>query len=398
MKKIELTPSELISQGAEMAAIKEDYETLFQSVSQILNVVNQNWSASLSNNFEGKILAAQNSFSSINHMLQIGSNAAVNSAAGFLTLDSQLAGVFLGIEKNTSKTGVTGTEEKNTSEDVANALEMYSDWLDAAGKLTDKDEYGCAGSVLSFINATSETTQKLLKGEMDMETYLKFLKESLGLTGDLADNSSIGILSKIAGVFSAEYKAVKSGDVGTFLQESDGVIEAAGKLGIGIGKQLELVESGVKGIKEANSVLTSVTTMATMGTHLVGDVIAYSKDGEMSAQDWADTSINTGVAGGTSLIKGLTFGLVDIDGDKAVSTYKNNTDAVSDYLSTSGLPLEAQCAAGVLASPAVFLVSTAEIAADTLGKTVNTVIGGFEAVGDGINWVMKNTVKGLQNN
>ena len=46
MGKIQLTPEELLSQSQEMSSLKNQYESLFQSVDGILNDVNNSWSES----------------------------------------------------------------------------------------------------------------------------------------------------------------------------------------------------------------------------------------------------------------------------------------------------------------------------------------------------------------
>lgn len=91
MGKIELTPTELLSQSNELSSLAERYESLFSNVSSILNNVNTGWSEVLSNNFEGKINSAQKNFSGIVNALSQGANVASTSANSFENVDSLLA-------------------------------------------------------------------------------------------------------------------------------------------------------------------------------------------------------------------------------------------------------------------------------------------------------------------
>jgi len=94
MSKIQLTPSELQTQANEMQALETEYSILFTGVSSDLKNVNGNWSANLSNNFEGKINSAQNSFIQITQELMKGSKVANTCAVTFESVDSLLAKDF----------------------------------------------------------------------------------------------------------------------------------------------------------------------------------------------------------------------------------------------------------------------------------------------------------------
>ena len=61
-----------MSQSQEMSSLKNQYESLFQSVDGILIDVNNSWSENLANNFSGKLAAAKNSFSKVTQMLRSG--------------------------------------------------------------------------------------------------------------------------------------------------------------------------------------------------------------------------------------------------------------------------------------------------------------------------------------
>ena len=94
--KIQLTPSELISQSSEMSALQGEYEALFGRVNSTLRSVNDSWSANLSNNFSGKVSSAQKSFANMTTLLGQGASVAANSAVTFRDVDTLLAGVING--------------------------------------------------------------------------------------------------------------------------------------------------------------------------------------------------------------------------------------------------------------------------------------------------------------
>lgn len=91
MAKIELTPEELKSQAQEMAALQTEFESLFNGTSSLLTTINGNWSATLANNFDGKINSAQNAFRKVTEMLGKGSELAMVSANTYQSMDDLLA-------------------------------------------------------------------------------------------------------------------------------------------------------------------------------------------------------------------------------------------------------------------------------------------------------------------
>lgn len=93
--KIKLTPSELQAQASEMRVLKQEYESLFASVTSELGNINRNWSAKLANNFRGKIVGAQKTFSQLTEDLMNGAKVADTCAVTFESVDSQLAKLYL---------------------------------------------------------------------------------------------------------------------------------------------------------------------------------------------------------------------------------------------------------------------------------------------------------------
>lgn len=83
MTDIHVDPELLAQQGAQMQSLMQNYQSLFAKVSKVLNAVNTYWSPNMSNNFSGKITAAQKTFETIVSMLSHGSSAAKFASSTF---------------------------------------------------------------------------------------------------------------------------------------------------------------------------------------------------------------------------------------------------------------------------------------------------------------------------
>lgn len=376
MGKIQLTPVELLSQSTEMALLKGQYEDLFRGVEGILNDTNSNWSANLSNNFAAKIIAAQNGYKAILGMLQFGSEALNTSADSFQELEDVLTKMMAATDAAASLTagevlGASSGFFDVSEEKIEDSENLYDSVSEAAGltaKILDDKEFGNVISSVNFLKAMTELFEKALDGEMDMKGYIDLLKDGWGLAGDMLKSEFLERLSVVAqalGLGYAEWEAVKDGDFSVFFEKVDDVISSAGSFGLAIGKAFGMVSEGFAGYVEGNKVLTAVKGFASLAMTFVGDVYEYSQDGKYSWQDFADSLMDSGAAGGAALVKGLTFGIIDIDSDGAMSKYKANSESFVNMLDDYGCSPIVQATAGVLASPVVFVGTTAEILLDT---------------------------------
>lgn len=186
--KIKLTPGELLTQAAEMTTLQESFSTLFSSVAQELNKVNTNWSPNLSNNFQGKINSAQQSFSQITQELMNGAKVANTCATTFESVDSALAKLYGGdfsigtasgtiLESRTTDSFMDVVEQSlaGLPEDMQTAGEVLG-WIeDQIGKLPDWVTSGVENFWDIFIPADCEQLKN------DLET----LKEAYGITSDI---------------------------------------------------------------------------------------------------------------------------------------------------------------------------------------------------------------------
>ena len=83
MTDIHVDPDLLAQQSAQMANLMQNYQSLFMNVTKVLNAVNSLWSPNMSNNFGGKITAAQKTFETVVSMLSHGSSAAKFASSTF---------------------------------------------------------------------------------------------------------------------------------------------------------------------------------------------------------------------------------------------------------------------------------------------------------------------------
>lgn len=161
MKRIELTPAELMAQSAEMTELAGSYESLFGRVTGTLNTLNTNWSPNLSNNFLNKITSAQRSFSGIVDMMHRGAEAAKTSAETFESMDSQLAGYM-----DSAKAGGSGSGH---TIETASAEAGTSDWT--SGSVLSGSVSGESGIISGSVSG--DVLGYSMKGKITSEWDMK---------------------------------------------------------------------------------------------------------------------------------------------------------------------------------------------------------------------------------
>lgn len=199
--KIKLTPSELQAQASEMRVLKQEYESLFASVTSELGNINRNWSAKLANNFRGKIVGAQKTFSQLTEDLMNGAKVADTCAVTFESVDSQLAKMYGGNIK-TKGSGIVDSEPSHVADTNVHSdkKKKKESWLEKMGnavvKKTKKavkyvkDNYKDHG----WIYKTVQYGKCALKGA-------KAVVKIAGAVGEIA--SGVGIPIAIATIISA---------------------------------------------------------------------------------------------------------------------------------------------------------------------------------------------------
>lgn len=96
-KKIQLTPTELLSQANEMDSIVNDMANLFSAVDSELKLINSNWSANLSNNFSRKITSTKKTLGDLVNTISEGSSIVKLSAKSFESVDKLLSTAYSNI-------------------------------------------------------------------------------------------------------------------------------------------------------------------------------------------------------------------------------------------------------------------------------------------------------------
>ena len=265
--------------------------------------------------------------------------------------------VLSALEKLSGEEDRMGATMIGTIAAMKKAITAYMD-----GKITEKEVAGVIKGGLDLVSKCF----KLKNAKMPTEIQEKFgvISSKLSLAAKM-----YGAYGEIIGIKNA---VAEGEDVG---ESIDKTICAVTDLGVSSVEYVapDLFSSGTT---------AGISTIVVMGVHLGRSMDQGMKDGKWDAEDTVETTLDTGVAGGATLVKGCTLGLVDIDVDGAKSVYKKNSEAVSNYLSTTGLPLWAQCVGDVVASPFVFLGSTQEILENHSGFAAHAVISGMNSLSD----------------
>lgn len=149
---ISLTPALLEEQSRQMQGLKASYEALFQQLTADLDGINNSWSASLANNFSGKIRSAQQSFAGVSDMLQNGASAAYLAAS---MLQQEDAGLVAQISADVM--GAVSADAAQLAGDVAGANTAYA--ADLLGGLADFPE-NAAQTVLDRFQLQQDAASK----------------------------------------------------------------------------------------------------------------------------------------------------------------------------------------------------------------------------------------------
>ena len=262
---IKLTPSLLMEQSQEMMSLKNSYDSLFNSISQDLRMMNTNWSDALSGNFSTKISSAQKSFSGVLNMLQNGSTAASMAAFNLSDQDSALAKLFAadgvslgnlasavldpghtGVMYNPLPGGGLGTVEAwDTLKD------LLKETIEHGGDINDVD-WGALGGFGKIMEDMGDWWGADI-GEGNTERLKSALDVLIGEYGDEGTKVGYGLL-----------KAMEDGDyrdVASYLG-GKGIGEYAKVLGEAAGLEKEMIEVygsyAKNGIENLSSSLTEL--------------------------------------------------------------------------------------------------------------------------------------------
>lgn len=308
--KIQLTPSELISQSSEMSSLQGEYEALFGRVNSTLNSVNDSWSANLANNFAGKISSAQKSFSNMTALLSQGASVAAQSARTMENVDKLLSSTISNLSldetsSNSRTNGRTAGFAESLSEDLNEDIKTTGELIDKFEEEYEKIPLWLRKNLEKVIGDDAvtvlKTTFDIISGDADWDTLEGFLetagadKEVLSATGptlryvfsekfrEFEDRSVAYEDISIEALYNGEY--LKSLE---YLGKE--LLVGFEEIGYGVGEVFTELASDF--LRKANDMATSITDTA---GHLVSWIPGCEEIGEIIVEstDYVGTAIYT---------------------------------------------------------------------------------------------------------
>lgn len=244
------------------------------------------------------------------------------------------------------------------------------------GDYKDIEGIGIVSGLIGLLVSGTEG----LSGEKKISELIDLYKSGSGVLGKLYHNNALNIISKTLGVIKEGESAIKPGDVWGTLLSMDKYISSGGELTYTVARASGIVEKGFSSKWGATTKIAPIAALFTMATSAVGNIATYSKDGCYDINDYGNTLLNTGVTGATSLIRGFTFGIVDIDTKGTVDIFNKNINDTAQWIKNTNWPTGVQVAAGIVATPGVAVVSAVHTVGDTFsrfGKNVENLWKGF---------------------
>lgn len=385
MAKTQITPEELLAQSARMQELKNQYESMFQSVNGILGDINQSWSDNLANNFGAKITAAQNSFAKVVDMLQTGSNAAAGSAKTFRSVDVELASLFGGgaaisldgvgggIAAGFGSIGGTGlgvnvfgrttnglssdygrefieflySTGKGSWESAGDVLEEFEKWRETKIGKGVEAHYDLLDdliedSPLGTIKKSYEITKDIINGEVSLDTVWdgidaisgsNYYLKTISIAGRMTDPDSY-YMKKMEEMESRSLELMKEGNVlGVLANTSQEFVETVGKGVVDTGCQLiekTLHIDTISNVVEAYTGWNPLDSFNEWGAD-VGDHVSEGMDIITNGFIAVGEGINDGIE---AVGKGIQTGAQMIgDGVEAIGDFTSDVaDGIKSFL------------------------------------------------------------------
>lgn len=347
MGKIQLTPEELLSQCQEMSSLKNQYESLFQSVDGILNDVNNSWSENLANNFSGKLAAAKNSFSKVTQMLQVGAEITGTSAKTFESVDQQLSALFSdSADRNgltQSMAGITGLFSQTGQlfkestirgkKDLGDLMDIVEQWRDSSGGKKAEGLYGLVNlalgddSPLGYWKSGYEITEDIVTGDVGWDTFKTFLDASgvsskvdaVILTGKALFGKDSYYTQRMDELQGDMARHLQEGDIlGTAFLMGGALVDVVGKGVVDVGSQLI---ADTLHLKTINNVIEGFTGVDIGGA--INDAADKAGDG---ISDFIDT--------GGEVLGDLSENIKDAGSDAVAfvgNVFTEAKDALGDF-------------------------------------------------------------------
>lgn len=266
--------------------------------------------------------------------------------------------------------GAVTEDKKEESENADPSWKVFfddlKDWISSLGKITDDDWLGFDSSVLGILVSLLEMGEKdndLLESIIGLSKSLCSSVKSLAtLTEKSKLKDCFGEMSTYLGTYLDLYRCAGK-TIAEVFQDASGLIGDGVKLAELVyplfEKDAENILKNLPGGKE--NYLASLSALFSMGTRAVGDVRAYSEDGVYDLNDYANTLLDVGVQGASSMLKAVTFGLLSVDAEEAVGVFQKNTEAYTKMVQELGVDTWQQVLLVVPGSAAVAVISAGEV-------------------------------------
>lgn len=246
-------------------------------------------------------------------------------------------------------------------------LDMIIKLLDVVKEYLDIDiADGVLSDILGLIVTAAE---KEKEGVNNIWELLSFMFEGgtsvISLVEDLADKGNVhgfGIVKTVLSMFD-DYLDFKDKGIGEILQGAGGLIAGTGKLAeeylkykVSEGFTSEVAKKAAKDMVKTvgDGLITPLVAFGSSCTRFVGDMIEFTKDGNYSIQDFARTLLDSGLSGGSSWIKSLTCGVVNVNVDQVGNYVVDACNSVHDYMEKNNWPTWAKIGGSILGAPVTF--------------------------------------------
>lgn len=229
-RTIQLTPEELIHQGARLKSISQQYRVTLGQVDTVLKRVNRNWSYRLANNFGTKIRSVAKSSEKLVTMLEQSATAAQKAGESFSTIDSQLAKLIGGEAENQERGSAKAlqTDEQPDPASLRDVADLFDKLCDK--HLTEEERTLIEMTLKQLFGSEyiklSKIIKKIVQGKFDWKTAVDGV--SLGFTLVGKDNMHFDAVWKTLKTF-PKYAAISNQLEKEFFEsmEKDGIGFAA---------------------------------------------------------------------------------------------------------------------------------------------------------------------------
>ena len=236
-----------------------------------------------------------------------------------------------------------------------------------------RDYVGLLGKTPGMLNLVYENQLKKLQGWQEDLSKIDPNSEAGKFISKYGDDMKVleGLGTTI-GTASSLWESAYGKDVSDFLLDCPDTTDAAVFYAKALQKKFPKKITG--DAKMLDGKCEAIGAIFSMGTTATGDIMKACEDGNYTVDEVGDTCLRTGLSGASSLASAYTFGLIDIDTDKAVNTFQDNITLAQDtiYAITDNKVL--QVGSAVIAVPIVTVVSTLEVIGDTVIDTKEKVV------------------------